>query len=230
MARTYKQECVLAYALDLLGERWTLLIIRNLFLGPQRFGDLQAGLPGIGANLLTKRLRELEDGGLIAAPGAGEARGSYKLTDQGEALRPSVRSLMRWSIPYFIARPGPTPVREYIKSNDQNPDSVALAIEIFAGDHPAPELNYVVHVFIDDLPYTLYYMNGEMIARRGADAPAVANLSANVSTIMQTFRNELSMEEARKRIVMAGDEKALEHLLTCITHVRKDSDLHALDD
>ncbi len=231
MARTYKQECVLAYALDLLGERWTLLIIRNLFLGPQRFGDLQAGLPGIGANLLTKRLRELEDGGLVAAPGRNEPRGSYKLTGQGEALRPTVRSLMRWSIPYFITRPGPTPVRDYIKSNDQNPDSIALAIEIFAGDHPAPDLNYVAHVFIDNLPYTIYYMNGEMIARRGADAPAVANLSANVSTIMQAFRKELSLEDARKRMTSSGDEKALEHLLACIADIKKnDGELDAFGD
>ena len=88
MARTYNQECVLAYALDLLGERWTLLMIRNLFLGPQRFGDLQAGLPGIGANLLSKRLKEMDEAGLITAPGESETRGKYKLTPEGEALRP----------------------------------------------------------------------------------------------------------------------------------------------
>ena len=221
MARTYKQDCVLAYALDLLGERWTLLIIRNLFLGPQRFGDLQAGLPGIGANLLSKRLRELDEAALIAAPGPSESRGQYKLTAQGEALRPTIRSLMRWSIPYFIGRPDPTPVRDYLKSNDQNPDTIALAIEIFAGDHPQPELNYVAHVFIDEFPYTLYYMNEEMIARRGADAPAVAGISAEVSTIMQMFRKDISIEDAKQRMSISGDEKAIEHLLTCIANIKK---------
>ena len=54
MTRTYNQDCILAHALDLLGERWTLLILRDLFLGPRRFGDLQAGLPGLGANLPLK--------------------------------------------------------------------------------------------------------------------------------------------------------------------------------
>lgn len=221
MARTYNQECVLAYALDLLGERWTLLMIRNLFLGPQRFGDLQAGLPGIGANLLSKRLKEMDEAGLIAAPGESETRGKYKLTPQGEALRPTIRSLMRWSIQYFASRPDAVRVREYIKSNDQNPDSMALAIEIFAGDHPEPNLNYVAHVFIDDFPYTLYYMNSEMTALRGADAPAVASLSADVAIIMQSFRKELTLAEAKAKMSLSGDEKALSHLLKCIVHVKK---------
>lgn len=221
MARTYKQDCVLAYALDLLGERWTLLIIRNLFLGPQRFGDLQAGLPGIGANLLSKRLKELDEAELISAPGANETRGKYKLTQQAEGLRPTIRCLMRWAIPYFKMRADQKLVQDYIKSNDQNPDTIALAIEIFAGDHPEPDLNYVAHIFIDDVPYTLYYMNCEMIARRGADAPAVASLSADVSTVMQAFRKELTLQQVKERMSLSGDDKAVAHLLGCITNIKK---------
>lgn len=222
MARTYNQNCVLAYALDLLGERWTLLIVRNLFLGPQRFGDLQTGLPGIGANLLSKRLKELEEAGLVCSPSTGDVpRAKYKLTPIAETLRPTVRSLMRWSIQYFVSRPDSLAVSEYLKSNNQNPDSMALAIEIFAGDHPQPNLNYVAHAFIDEFPYTLYYMNGEMIARRGADAPAVAAMTADVTSIMQAFRHELSPEEAKKRMALSGDEKAVSHLLKCMTDIKK---------
>ncbi len=222
MARTYNQDCILAHALDLLGERWTLLIIRDLFLGPQRFGDLQAGLPGIGANLLSKRLKELEEAGLIATTSAGETRGRYRLTQTGEALRPTVRTLMKWSIMYFMERPEFSHAHECIYSNDLQPDSVALAVEIFAGYCPEPNINYVARLIIDDFPYTIYNMNGQLICRRGADAPAVATLQSDVATIMQAFRMELSLEEAKARMKLSGDKAALNHLLRCIVHSAED--------
>jgi len=218
MARTYNQDCILAHALDLLGERWTLLIVRDLFLGPQRFGDLQAGLPGIGANLLSKRLKELEEAGLVEAVQSGDARGRYRLTETGEALRPAVRSMMKWSIMYFFERPESCPARECLYSDDLTPDSVALAIEIFAAHCPEPDNNYVAHLLIDDFPYTVYNMGGQMTVRRGADGPAVATIMSDVATIMQSFRMELSLEEAKKRMKISGDQKALNHLLRCIVH------------
>ncbi len=221
MARTYNQDCILAHALDLLGERWTLLIIRDLFLGPQRFGDLQAGLPGIGANLLSKRLKELEEAGLIAASDPAETRSRYRLSPTGEALRPAIRSMMCWSVDYFMARPESSPARDCIYSDNLQPDSVALAIELFATFCRDDDLNYVAHVFIDDFPYTLYYMNGEMTVRRGADTPAVAKLSADVDIIMKAFRKELTLDEAKSRMTLSGDEKAIAHLLRCIVHSEK---------
>lgn len=224
MARTYNQDCILAHALDLLGERWTLLIIRDLFLGPQRFGDLQAGLPGIGANLLSKRLKELEEAGLIVGPGPTESRGRYRLSEAGEALRGTIHRLMSWSIHYFMERPESSPARECIYTDELTPDSVALAIELFAGHCPDLSVNYVAHVYIDDFPYTLYYMNGEMICRRGADTPAVATLSTDVATIMQSFRKELTLDEAKSRMKLNGDKKAIDHLLRCIVHTSSESE------
>lgn len=217
MARTYNQDCILAHALDLLGERWTLLILRDLFLGPQRFGDLQAGLPGLGANLLSKRLKELETAGLIIGPGPDDSRG-YRLSPEGEGLRATIRELMNWSIFYFLSRPEASPAYDCLHSDDLLPDSVALAIELFAQKIPAPGLNYVAHVVIDDFPYTLFYMNGVMTARRGADAPAVAKISGDVATFMQSFRKELSPAQAKSRLTMSGDEKVIDHLLMCIVH------------
>jgi DNA-binding HxlR family transcriptional regulator len=222
MARTYNQDCILAHALDLLGERWTLLIVRELFLGPQRFGDIQAGLPGIGANLLSKRLKELEEAGLVVGPGSCENCGRYRLAESGESLRPAIRMLMKWSIHYFMEHPEPSAAQECIYSDDLQPDSVALAIEIFASHCPPSDQNYVAHVFIDDLPYTLYNMNGVMTCRRGADAPAVATLSADVTTLMQAFRNELTLDEAKARMKLSGDRKALDHLLNCIVHMKEE--------
>lgn len=223
MGRTYNQDCVLAHALDLLGERWTLLILRDLFLGPQRFGDLQANLPGIGANLLSKRLKELDEAGLIDAPGPGETRGRYKLSADGEALRPAVHSLVKWSIEYFYKRPETQPAKQCIFSDNLQPDTVALAVELFSNKTCEPSLNYVAHLTIDDFPYTLYYMNGVMTARRGADAPAVAHIAVDVDAIMQAFRGELSAEDLRRKMRATGDEKAIAHLVRCIAHEPMDA-------
>ena len=212
MSRTYNQECVLAYAFDLLGERWTFLIIRELFLGPRRFGDLHAALPGIGTNLLSKRLKELEEAGILASTGDG--RNQYRLTDVGEALRPTARALMLWSIEYFMNRPEPSAPKECIYSNDLVPDSVALAIEMFANKCALAHPNYVVHLKIDDHSYTYYFMNNEMTARRGADAPAVARMETDVATLMMSMRSEIYLDEARKRSKMSGDPGVLDHFLS----------------
>jgi DNA-binding HxlR family transcriptional regulator len=96
--KTYGQYCGVAAALDVLGERWMLLVVRELLLGPARYSDLKARLGGIGTDLLAARLRRLEDEGLatrvaVPPPGAGEA---YELTDAGRTLAPVVRALSRW--------------------------------------------------------------------------------------------------------------------------------------
>lgn len=216
MARTYNQECIMAYALDLLGERWTLLIVRELFLGPRRFGDLHAALPGIGTNLLSKRLKELEDADIVMST-PGEARGKYRLTDAGEEMRPCVRELMFWSIKYFMERPEPSAPKECIFSNDLQPDSVALAMEMFANKCATAHANYVLHVHIDDHPYTYYFMNGEMTAKRGADAPAVARIDADVATMMKAMRGEIYIDGVFAAVRATGDQDVVRHFVTTIT-------------
>ena len=97
--RSYSQLCPIARALDLVGERWTLLIIRNLFLGPQRYNDLLDGLPGIPRNLLAARLRELEAAQLVRrrnlSPPA-QAVTVYELTEVRRELEPVLVSLARF--------------------------------------------------------------------------------------------------------------------------------------
>jgi len=98
--RTYKQYCAMARALDVLGERWTLLIVRELLTGPKRFKDLLEGLPGIGTNLLAGRLRDLEGEGVLRRttlpPPAGSA--VYELTERGRELEPVLTGLARWGL------------------------------------------------------------------------------------------------------------------------------------
>src|SRR5881392_648998 len=95
--RSYDQQCGLACALDLVGERWTMLVVRNLLLGPLRYSDLLRGLPGITTNLLAKRLREMEELGLVErVREASEAGHTYRLTAMGAGLEPAVHALGRW--------------------------------------------------------------------------------------------------------------------------------------
>src|SRR5262252_5679614 len=91
-ARSYNQYCAVARGLDVIGERWTLLIIRDLLVGPKRYKDLLDGLPGIGTNLLAARLRELEKKGIVRRtvlppPAASTV---YELTETGQALEPAM--------------------------------------------------------------------------------------------------------------------------------------------
>src|SRR4051812_18714984 len=96
--RSYNQFCALAYALDIIGERWTLLIIRELLAGPRRFKDLIDGLPEISTNLLSERLKNLEQQGVIQRrvlpPPAGSS--VYELTTVGLALEKAVLELGKW--------------------------------------------------------------------------------------------------------------------------------------
>lgn len=96
--RSYREYCGLAKALDVVGERWTLLIVRNLLLGPLRYSDLLRGLPGITTNLLAKRLREMEASGLLERVGGAAADGvrAYRLTALGAGLEPAVHALGAW--------------------------------------------------------------------------------------------------------------------------------------
>src|SRR5437660_7820998 len=97
--RSYKQFCGLAKALDVVGERWTLRIVRNLLLGPLRYSDLLRGLPGITTNLLAKRLREMEEFGLIEKTRGTTTDGAhaYGLTTLGAGLEPAIHALGHWA-------------------------------------------------------------------------------------------------------------------------------------
>src|SRR5579859_6025070 len=97
-SRTYGDPCGIARALDLVGERWALLIVRELVLGPKRFTDLRAGLPGSSPDVLTQRLRELEGAGVVRRSKLPPPAGSrvYELTEWGSGLEPALLALGRW--------------------------------------------------------------------------------------------------------------------------------------
>src|SRR3954463_5634306 len=98
VGRTYGDRCGVARALDVVGERWALLVVRELLLGPKRFTDLRAGLPHVSADVLTQRLKELEQAGVWRRGTLPPPAGSriYELTERGRELEPIVISLGRW--------------------------------------------------------------------------------------------------------------------------------------
>jgi DNA-binding HxlR family transcriptional regulator len=100
MAKRYDQYCPMAHALELVGERWSLLVVRELLHGPQRYTDLAASLPGIGTNILASRLKDLEGCGIVTKrrlppPAASQV---YELTPYGVALKPLMRELAVWGL------------------------------------------------------------------------------------------------------------------------------------
>src|SRR3954462_8795709 len=97
--RRYDDACGTAHALDLIGERWALLVMRELMLGPKRFSDIRADLPGLSANTLTLRLEELERSGIVLRqprppPASGRV---YGLTERGYQSKPIMGALARWA-------------------------------------------------------------------------------------------------------------------------------------
>jgi DNA-binding HxlR family transcriptional regulator len=100
--KTYGQYCALAKALDHVGDRWTLLIVRELLVAPRRYSELRANLPGIATNLLAQRLRDLEADGIIQRRGTTQP--SYELTPFGRELEPVVHALIRWGGRWMVER------------------------------------------------------------------------------------------------------------------------------
>lgn len=157
--RSYEQTCGLAKALDIVGERWTLLVVRNLLLGPLRYSDLLRGLPGITTNLLAKRLKEMEDHGLIErVRTAGEGGQAYRLTEIGRALEPAVHALGRWGWQWMTFEPGEHRSLEWllVALRRRYRGGVAITAEIVA----------------DEVPYTFRLSDTAADVSRGAASGA----------------------------------------------------------
>jgi DNA-binding HxlR family transcriptional regulator len=104
--RSYGQYCGLARSLEIVGDRWNLLIVRQLLIAPARYRDLIEGLPGIATNLLADRLRDLEASGVVERRLAGQGNVvEYALTPWGAELRQPIESLLRWSTPLMVRGP-----------------------------------------------------------------------------------------------------------------------------
>jgi DNA-binding HxlR family transcriptional regulator len=144
--RSYDEYCAIAKSLDVVGDRWTLLIVRELALrGACRYTDLRNGLPGIASNLLAERLRELEHAGVIAREDAPPpiATTLFSLTPRGEQLQPVLEDLIRWGLPLMTEQKPGDAVRSHwlawaleLMLTDRQPDAFPVTVELQTGDQP----------------------------------------------------------------------------------------------
>ena len=162
--RTYGDRCGVARALDVIGERWAMLVVRELVLGPKRFSDLRAGLPRVAPDVLSQRLRELEAAGVLRRtklPPPGGAR-VYELTEWGQELEPLVIGLGRWG----SRAPFPGGDAEL------GVDAFVIALKTLFDPAAAGGLDAVVELRLGDDRFALTVRGGTFSAQRGgADAP-----------------------------------------------------------
>ncbi|MGK5730239.1 winged helix-turn-helix transcriptional regulator [Streptomyces sp. URMC 124] len=192
MGRSYDQFCPAARALDVIGGRWTLLIVRELLLGPRRYTDLVAGLPGIGPNVLAERLRELREAGVVSRsqlpPPAASA--VYELTALGEAMRPVVDELTRWGLRFLGApRPGERIRLSWLLGCVR----AGFRPELARGLHETYEFRVdgeVFHLRVDD---------GTLDVRHGSAGEAACVVSTDLATFMAVGARLLAVEDALER-------------------------------
>lgn len=167
--RSYDQFCSLARALDLLGERWTLLLVRELLLGPRRFRDLAEALDGIGPNLLSTRLRRLGSEGVIRRAGR-----EYELTRRGRGLEGPVLALARW---------GMDPLAPPDAGERLAPQWYVVALWAAAGEPiDGPDERY--GLVVDGEPFHLEHQAGSVRARRGPAADPAFVLTTGVGDLL----------------------------------------------
>jgi len=201
MSRSYGQYCGLARALDVVGDRWNLLIVRQLLMAPARYRELLEGLPGVATNLLTDRLRDLEAAGVVERRLAEEGNAIvYTLTPWGAELREPVEGLIRWSTPLMTRGPGGDHFRaEWLvlplsallagKTATRRPSTVGIAVE-----------GHLVQVRTTRSGTQVGPRDGrDLDAVVRAEAPIILGLAAGV----------LDLDDTRGLVDIEGDEAAV---------------------
>ena len=202
--RSYGQYCGLARGLDVIGDRWVLLIVRELLPGPRRYSELLDGLPGIATNLLAERLRAMEHDGLLVKRDDDR----YVLTERGEGLRDVVYAIGRWAYPLM----GEMQPDETFRSHWIAHPIAAL----FPGDDPSrPDL--VVEVRCGDEPMTVRSANGRVRVEWGpARAPDLV-LTGPPDAIVGLFARRVDLTEAKELgVAVTGDGRRLRKLRPAI--------------
>jgi DNA-binding HxlR family transcriptional regulator len=209
--KRYGQYCPVAHALDQIGDRWALLIVRELMLGQRRFTDLADALPGIGSNILTSRLRGLETAGIVAKKKLPPpwAVTVYELTDHGRELHIVLRSLAEWGAQTL----GPP-----------NPDDCWSMYAVHARFRPEAAVDGVYEVrFEGGETITLEVRGGELTGmRRAADQPTFA-VELAPETLHALIEGTLSVRAAvgdGRATIAVGGPKELAHLVAMFAPVQ----------
>lgn len=208
-SRSYNQYCGLAYALDVVGERWTLLIVRELIAGPRRFKDLMDGLRGISTNLLSERLKSLEQQGLLSRhilpPPAGST--VYQLTDLGLTLEKPLLELGKWGSQFVPpSMEGATVLR---------PGSYALTLKTFFRPEQAQGIDEIYELHIDGEVLHVRIQAGEIQVQQGAAQKADVVLTTDMPSYLGLLAGQIQPDEAisGQLIQIDGDPAALGRFL-----------------
>jgi DNA-binding HxlR family transcriptional regulator len=188
--RTYGDRCGIARALDLVGERWAMLVVRELLLGPKRFTDLRGGLPGLSADVLAQRLRELEDAGIVrrAKLPPPSASRVYELTDWGAELEPALLGLGRW-----VGRAA-FPDGDAAFSSD----SAVLALKTLFDPAAAGDLDATYELRLGEDRFRVRVTNGRLELQRGeADRPD-AVIDSDPATLASALWHRRSVHQATR--------------------------------
>jgi DNA-binding HxlR family transcriptional regulator len=201
--RTYGDRCGVARALDLVGERWALLVVREMLLGPKRFTDLRAGLPHVSPDVLAQRLRELEESGIVRRGTLPPPAGSriYELTERGRELEPVVIALGRFgSVAPFP--PGDAQI---------GVDAVMIALKSLFAPSAADGLDASYELRFGEHRFHVRVSDGRLdVVREGADAPD-ATIETDPGTLATVLWHGHELDEARRSgsLSIEGDGAAV---------------------
>jgi DNA-binding HxlR family transcriptional regulator len=197
--RSYRQYCGVARALDLIGERWALLVVRELALGPKRFTDLRQGLPGVATNVLSLRLRQLERNGIVKRrqlPPPAPAQ-VYELTEHGRDLVPIMLALGRWG----AGTMGPRSSEQALRA-----EWLAVALMAFFDAKAAEDLDATIELDLGGARFTLRLEGGRLEVTPGASGPVDLAVAADPELLLQFLAG------APVSIHAEGDRELLERL------------------
>lgn len=206
--RSYEDGCAGAHALDLVGERWALLVVRELLLGPKRFTDLRVGLPGISPNVLTERLDELESVAIVRRRKLPPPAGAwvYELTDWGKELEPAIVTLGRWAArsPYLL------------KGAPLSVNSLVLSFRTMFDARAAAGLTTSFELRLGEDHFHGAIARGKLTIERGhAIAPdAVIETDPNTLAALVYGGRKLSEAVSSGHVRIDGDKSVVKRLLT----------------
>ena len=204
--KTYDQYCGIAAALDVVGDRWTLLILRELSFGHQRFTDLRSGLPGIASNLLSDRLRSLEEAGLVEQRElpAPAARMVYALTADGRRIHPVLRSLAAFGLPFLEA-----PVEGRVRPRMAVYGSLTALLDPTA----AAGVDLRTHFDLDGETYWIELRDGRLV-RADKTAEPDLTFTGTAAALIELCRGA-DLESLAPRLAATGSTKAIATFSRC---------------
>lgn len=206
--RTYAQYCALARGLDLVGDRWTLLIVRELLsLGPARYADLQRGLPGIATNLLANRLREMEAAGLVSRRDLPRPASAtvFELTERGSALEGIVREFVKWGAPLM----SPPKTDETFRAH-----WLQIPLRALCRDNAQDAPAQVVRVGTPDDGCDIVVEAGEIVVAASVAATEVsATVQGDPGALVALFAGSLPLAAAEAAGMIDGDIEAVRRVI-----------------